>query len=273
MKGDETQLKNKPIGVFDSGLGGLTAVRELMQIMPSEDVIYFGDSSRVPYGSRSESTIIRYAKQDISFLESFDIKIIISACGTVSSVALPQIKDTKIPVVGVVEPAAQEAAKATKNGKIGIIGTEGTIASGAYEKAVLNIIPDAKIITKACPMFVPLVENGYIHHPAAEMIAKEYLDDIIKGGADTLILGCTHYPLLSDIIHKIAGDGVTLIDAGKASANHVKALLEKSHKLCDKKQASYSFYTSDLTKRFTEIAKLFLGRDIGEAKLVDIEKY
>ena len=266
-------LKNKPIGVFDSGLGGLTAVKELMKILPDEDIIYFGDSSRVPYGSRSESTIIKYTKQDISFLQSFDIKIILSACGTVSSVALPRIGDTKIPVVGVVQPAAKAAAAATKNKKIGIIGTEGTIASGAYEKAVLEIMPDAHITTKACPMFVPLVENGYGNHPAAEMIAREYLEDIIKNGADTIILGCTHYPLLRDIIQKITGDAVTLIDAGKAAADYVKLLLENDGLLCDKRQADYSFYTSDLTKRFSEIAQLFLGREIGESKLVDIEKY
>ncbi|MBQ2897120.1 MAG: glutamate racemase [Clostridia bacterium] len=265
-------MNNKPIGVFDSGLGGLTAVKEIINVLPNEDIIYFGDTARVPYGSRSSETIIKYAKQDISFLKSFDIKIILAACGTVSSVALPEIPCDKVRVVGVVEPAAIAAVKATKNKKIAVLGTKGTIDSKAYETEIKKLMPDAKITSIACPMFVHLVENGYSEHEATYLIAKEYLKQVIDNGADTVILGCTHYPMLKKVISKVLGENVSLIDVGKAAANYLKEILDTENKLSELKKPSYEFYVSDAKGGFEDLAKLFLKRDLGALKSVDIDK-
>lgn len=263
-------MNNKAIGVFDSGLGGLTAVRELMEVLPGEDIVYFGDTGRVPYGSRSEETIIKYTMQDIRFLKSFDIKIIICACGTASSVALPHIQ-SEIPVIGVVESAVQAAAKATKTGRIGIIGTEGTIRSGAYEKLLHNAGLHAQSVS--CPMFVPLVENGYAQSEAARLIARDYLSQFNE--ADTLILGCTHYPLLKKIIGEIMGDGVTLIDSGAECARRVQGFLTDSGQQCrEGKMPVYRYYVSDSVENFSRLGGLFLNRDIqGHVEKVDIERF
>lgn len=265
-------MNNKPIGVFDSGLGGLTAVKEIMRVLPFEDIIYFGDTGRVPYGSRSRDTIIKYTKQDINFLKSFDIKIILAACGTASSVALPNIKEDGIKVVGVVEPAAKAAVKATKNKKIAVLGTKGTIRSGAYEKHVKELLPEAEIVSVACPLFVPLVENGYSDMEATYLVAKDYLDNVIESGADTVILGCTHYPMLEKVIQKVVGDNVTLINVGKAAADYLKELLTETESLCGEKVPSYEFFASDCDSGFDELAGMFLNRDISDLKSVDIDK-
>lgn len=265
-------MNNKPIGVFDSGLGGLTAVKEIMKVLPNEDIIYFGDTSRVPYGSRSSETIIKYTKQDINFLKSFDIKIILAACGTASSVALPQIPEGKIKVVGVVEPAAKAAVAATENKKIAVIGTKGTIKSQAYEKEIRKLMADVEIVSTACPMFVPLVENGYLDHEATYLIAREYLQDAINAGVDTVILGCTHYPMLKQVIGEILGEKVTLIDVGEAAADYLKEILEKTDGLSEEKEPTYEFYASDCASGFDEMAEMFLKRDLGCLKSVDIDK-
>lgn len=265
-------MNNKPIGVFDSGLGGLTAVKEIMSVLPNEDIIYFGDTGRVPYGSRSKDTIIKYTKQDINFLKSFDIKIILAACGTASSVALPNIREGNIKVIGVVEPAAKAAVKATKNKKIAVLGTKGTIKSGAYEKLVKNLLPEAEITSVACPLFVPLVENGYTDMEATYLVAKDYLDQVIKSGADTVILGCTHYPMLEKVIQKVLGVSVALINVGKAAADYLKDLLESTDELSGEKLPSYEFYASDCDSGFDELAGMFLNRDISDLKSVDIDK-
>ena len=208
-------MDNRPIGVFDSGLGGLTVVKQLKQELPNENIVYFGDTGRVPYGTRTKEIIIKYTRQDINFLRCLDVKFIISACGTASAVALDSVAgDYSVPIIGVVGAACKAAISATKTGRIGVIATTAAINSGAYEKNILALAPSVQIFTKSCPLFVPLVENGYFKKgdPVATIVAKEYLEPMITAGVDTLILGCTHYPLLEDIIAEIMGDKVILID-------------------------------------------------------------
>lgn len=265
-------MDNRPIGVFDSGLGGLTAVKELKKILPGEDIVYFGDTGRVPYGTRSDEIIEKYTRQDIAFFDRFSVKTVICACGTASSVGLPKIKSTPVPVTGVIYPTALDAVKATKNGKIGIIGTEGTISSGAYEKEIKKLMPDAQTLSVACTLFVPLAESGYIDKKATYLIAEDYLKPLKEEEVDTLILGCTHYPLLKKVIGDIMGSGVTLTDAGKSAADYVKGLLSKADMLSDRKEGKMEFYTSDSGRNFAKSARLFLGEEIDSPVKIDIEK-
>ncbi len=266
-------MSEKYIGVFDSGLGGLTCVKELMEILPDEPIVYFGDTGRVPYGSKSNETIIKYVKSDIKFLESFDLKMIVVACGTASAIALPQIKnEIKTPIFGVVDAAANEAVLTTKNKKIGIIGTKGSIRSGAYIKKIEEINPEIKTCAVACPLFVPLVEEGKTKGEIVRMIAEEYLAPIKSAGVDTLILGCTHYPLLKDIIGEIMGSGVSLIDPGKVTASYVRDYLEKNN--LKGKGSAYKFFVSDYPDDFKRLATDFLQQEINEdIEKIDIEKY
>ncbi len=268
-------MDNRPIGIFDSGLGGLTCVKKVMEIMPGEDIIYFGDTGRVPYGSKSAEIILKYVRQDIRFLQTFDIKYIIIACGTASSAALPLIQgefDTDI--AGVLEPTCLRAADATKNGKIGVLGTPGTIRSGKYLQTLKRLNSGLEIYTKACPMFVPLVENGYLNGPATEIIAKEYLLPLKQSGIDTLILGCTHYPLLRPVIQTIMGDAVTLIDAGAETAVFVKQQLYERDLLCGRGHGSAQYFVSDTVEGFTELAGMFLNQKLeGSVHTVNIESY
>lgn len=267
-------MNTKPIGIFDSGLGGLTAVKELISLLPGEDIVYFGDTGRVPYGSRSEDTIIKYADQDIRFLLRFDIKFIIAACGTVSSVALPHLAGRyPVPIIGVVEAAAEAAVKASRSGVIAVLGTAGTIRSGAYERAIKKRQPKAEVHSVPCPLFVPLVENGHTHSQAAEYIAREYLDQIIPDHPDTIILGCTHYPLLKEVIGKIMGPDVTLIDAGKAAADYVHCVLSQEG-LCNSNRTNgrCEFFVSDAFSGFSELAETFLGQSIEKINSVSIEQ-
>lgn len=268
-------MDRRPIGVFDSGLGGLTCVKELMKIMPGEDVIYFGDTGRVPYGSREKDTLLKYVRQDIRFLETFDIKMIIIACGTASSAALPWISsEFGTEIIGVVEPAAKAAVEATKSGRIGVLGTSGTVKSEKYIEYIKSIHPDAEVFQKACPMFVPLVENGYAQNPVTKVFVSEYLEEIKKQNIDTLILGCTHYPLLKKVIAEVMGDEVTLIDSGAAAANCALESLTGSEKLSDKSLGEYSYYVSDSAEDFARLGGMFLSRPIeGHVKKIDIEKY
>lgn len=266
-------MDNRPIGVFDSGLGGLTVVREIMREMPNESIIYFGDTGRVPYGNRGKDTLIKYTAQDISFLKSFDIKSIVVACGTASSVALPEIVDNyDIPITGVVRPAAQYAAEMTKNGKIGIIGTTATINSGLYQSLLLSYGKDFEIYTKSCPLFVPLVENGFEHKEAARLIAMDYLEEIKSAGVDTLILGCTHYPLLTETIRSIMGDEVTLINCGVPAAKYIHESLQETDSLSEA-SAVYRYFVSDITDEFTALAESFLKIHKPIIEKIDINKY
>lgn len=269
-------MDNRPIGIFDSGLGGLTCVREVMNIMPGEDIIYFGDTGRVPYGTRSSATIVKYVRQDINFLRTFDIKFIIIACGTASSAALPHITteyDTDI--IGVVEPASKAAVKTTRNGRIGVLGTQGTINSGKYTEKIGNLNRDIEVISNACPMFVPIVENGYADTEVAAILAEEYLEKLIKKDVDTIILGCTHYPLLRNTIQKIVGDGVTLIDSGAAAADEAKRVMRNLDLLSNNtRKGAAKYYVSDTVHGFEQLGSLFLSRKIdGDVAKINIEKY
>lgn len=256
------------IGIFDSGLGGLTAYRELHTILPNEKFIYFGDTGRVPYGTRSHELLLRYAKQDINFLRSKGVNAILAACGTVSSVVLDELKgEFDVPLVGVVDASADEALSATKNGVIGVIGTGATISSGAFEKKIKAKSQGVKVISVPCPLFVPLVENGYIGKDCevTRLVAKDYLAKISEAGADTLILGCTHFPIISEIIASVLPD-VTLISSGAAAAKEVAALATGT-------VGESEFYVSDSPSNFDEVAKVFLGGKTVTAKKIDIEKF
>ena len=223
-------MNNQPIGVFDSGLGGLTVMRELKRLLPNETLIYFGDTARVPYGSRSPETILKYVASDIRFLRQFDVKLVVAACGTASAVALPKLRaESDIPLISVVEPAAASAVAKTKRGPIGVLGTQGTINSGAFKKAISALNPDVQVIQKACPMFVPLVENGYMNpeNPVTRLVAEEYLAELREAKVETVIMGCTHYPLLEPFLREALPDGVNLINVGQAAAEHLKELLAK----------------------------------------------
>ena len=268
-------MDNRPRGVFDSGLGGLTCVKKVMEIMPDEDIIYFGDTGRVPYGTKSPQTIVKYVRQNINFLESFDIKFIIIACGTASSAALPQIRDEiKTDIIGVLEPTCAAAVKTTKNGKIGVIGTQGTINSAKYAQTIKRINPDAEVFSKACPMFVPLVENGYLKGTVPRLIVEEYLSEIKESGVDTLILGCTHYPLLREEIQRFMGEKVTLIDSGAEAAVEARRRLESRGMLCGRSGGTDKYYVSDTVDGFAELGSVFLDKHIeGSVHKIDIEKY
>lgn len=259
-------MKNYAIGVFDSGMGGLTTVKELNSILPNENIIYFGDTARIPYGSRSKETILKYAKQDINFLKSHKIKMIIAACGTVSSTVLSNpIEDINTHFVGVVIPACKTACKITKNKKVGIIGTPATIRSESYVTTIKSMDSSIEVLGVSCPMFVHLVENGYTNRDnvVTKIIAEEYLEPIKKFGADTLILGCTHYPIIKDIIADILGDSVTLISSGAEAGKYAKEYLTKNNLLTDRTELGKNeFYVSDSIQLFEENAKNFLGDEI-----------
>lgn len=267
-------MDKRPIGIFDSGLGGLTCVKEVLRLMPNEDVIYFGDTGRVPYGTRSRDTILKYTRQDIKFLRRFDVKYIIIACGTASSAALPLIeKDYSVEIEGVVKPASSEAVAATKNGKVAVLGTAGTVRSGKYAEVIESLDKGVQVFQKACPMFVPLVENGYTSGKITEEIAKEYLAPVMEFGADTIILGCTHYPILQDVIRKTVGDGVTLINSGAAAARHTKERLAELD-LCTDSSArgTAHYFVSDMADGFAELGGMFLEREIdAQVEYIDIE--
>ena len=267
-------MDQRPIGIFDSGLGGLTAVREVQRTAPREDIVYFGDTGRVPYGTRGRETIIRYAKQDARFLLSHHVKLLLIACGTISSVAMEEISGMcDIPVLGVLESAAQEAASATKNGKIGVIGTNATISSGSYERLLKKLLPQAEILSEPCPLFVPLVENGRFRPEdrVARLVAEEYLAPITAFGADTLILGCTHYPLLKELISQLTG--ATLVDPGACAARAAAGCLEERG-LLNGRGGATSYFVSDEIDHFTRLAGYFLDREVtGSVERIAIENY
>lgn len=258
--------KNAPIGVFDSGLGGLTAVRELRRILPGEDIVYFGDTGRVPYGTRGADVIVRYAKQDAAFLLSQHVKFIMAACGTVSS-TLPKDWTDALPVryLGVVQAAAAAAVRATKTGRIGVLGTQATVRSGSYAAAVAALLPGARITATACPLFVPLVENGYFgaDNPVTRLVAQDYLRDVRAAGVDTLILGCTHYPLLLPVIASLMGPDVALIDPGRETALEARRQLEAAGLLRAGHSGTARYYVSDTVESFSHLSAQFLGEYAG----------
>ena len=268
----------RPIGVFDSGLGGLTAVHSLWKILPEENLIYFGDTARVPYGGRSKETIWKYARQDVRFLRSFDLKAILIACGTVTTTSLDTLQaENDLPIVGVVEPTCRRALLVTKTKKVGMIATLASVRSGAYEATLRRLDPTVEVICKPCPLFVPLVENGRFRRGdiVIETVAREYLEPLKDTGIDTLILGCTHYPLLTDIIGDIMGPGVTLVSAGEESAFELKRMLKADGLRADEsRQGESEFYVSDRAEDFENIASVFLQENLRHtARRIDIDKY
>ena len=260
-------MDNRPIGVFDSGLGGLTAVRHLQNLLPNENIIYFGDTGRVPYGTRSRDTIRRYAAEDCRFLLSHDVKYIIAACGTVSSVAPDLLAQLPVPAIGVVTPTAEAAVKATRNGKVGILGTAATVRSRSFEDALLAINPAIQVTATPCPLFVPLVENGWVaaDDPVAIPMVRRYLSAVKEAGVDTLILGCTHFPLLSEIIQNELGNDVTLIDSGRETAVLCAEQLKAADALTDRQSGNARFFVSDQPEGFSQVAEIFLGRSVEQA--------
>jgi glutamate racemase len=262
----------KPIGVFDSGIGGLTVVRAIRWQLPHENIVYFGDTARVPYGPKSPQVIKEYAEDDTKFLLSQSVKMIVVACNTVSAVALDVVQQkANVPVVGVIVPGAQAAAAATKTKRIGVIGTTGTILSKAYTNAITQIDPSLTVFPKACPLFVPLAEEGWVEHAATELIAKEYLFSLLTEKIDTLVLGCTHYPLLKKMISKAMKNTVTLIDSGEATAIEVDKILQDNKLINPSEQIPVvKFFVSDIPAKFTEIGERFLGMNLGIVKKVHV---
>lgn len=265
--------KHNPIGIFDSGIGGLTVVKQISNFLPNENIIYFGDTARVPYGSKSNSTVIEYAVQDTKFLLEKNVKMIIVACNTVSSVAIDHLrKEFKIPIIGMIDPGSEMAFNETKTGLIGVIGTNATINNKAYSGRLKKLDKKFKIYEKACPLFVPLAEEGWLNHDATRLVAEEYLHELKEHNIDTLILGCTHYPILKNIIQEAVGD-VKLIDSGIAAAKLVEKYLEGRGLRNTSHQLGYhDYYVSDIPQKFKEIAERFLGRKIENVHKVELEK-
>ncbi len=268
-------MDNRPIGIFDSGVGGLTVVKEVLKYLPNEQIIYFGDTARVPYGGKSKETLIKYSRQIIKFLCKKDVKGIIIACGTASSNALSTMREEfkNLPIEGIVKPGAKVANLTTKNNKIGIIATESTIKSGAYEKLIKGINPSVEVVSKACPLFVPIAEEGWSNTLIAELTAQEYLKDIVKADVDTLVLGCTHYPLLVDCIRKTVGNDITLINTAAETAKEFKNILEQNNALrLEKNLPEHRFYVSDNTEKFDKLSLEILNKSY-KAEKIDIDKY
>lgn len=267
----------KPIGVFDSGVGGLTVAREIMRNLPSERIVYFGDTARVPYGNKSKESVIRFSRQIIHFLRTEQVKAIVVACNTASAYALDEIRrEIDIPIIGVVKPGARVAAAATKNKRIGVIGTVGTIGTNIYTDFIHKIDPEITVIGKACPLLVPLVEEGWLKDSVTMEVAGRYLKELQDQEIDTLVLGCTHYPLLRSMVGQIMGDGVTLVNPAYETALGLKKLLEEQNLIADKveeEEFPYRFYVSDLAEKFTEFANSILPYDVSMTKQIDIEKY
>lgn len=264
----------RAIGVFDSGLGGLTVVKELCQVLPKEDIVYFGDTGRVPYGTKSIDTIKKYAAEDERFLLSKDVKLIIAACGTVSSVASSIAEDLPVPYFEVVSHAARAAAEITKNKKIAVLGTAATVKSGKHAEYIKRLLPDADVKAYACTLFVPLVEEGWYSADDAVVLetVRRYLQPVISFGADTVILGCTHYPVLTEAIAKVLGEGVTLINAGTATSCAVLRYLEENSLLNETEtEGEHRFYVSDKPDSFRSIASVLLGEEIDENKIEQVD--
>ncbi len=266
-------MNSKPIGVFDSGIGGLTVVRTLRQQLPHENIVYFGDTARVPYGPKSSQVVREYAAQDTDFLISQNVKMIVIACNTVSSVALDVVqKRAKLPVVGVIQPGAENALQATKNKRIGVIGTLTTILSNTYTNTIRQLDSSIEVFSKSCPLFVPLAEEGFIEHPATELIAKEYLFELKIQKIDTLVLGCTHYPILKNVIKKVMDEKVQLIDSGESAAAQVANILDlQGLRNPSTLKANIQYFVSDIPHKFVEIGERFLGQKMGVVKKVHVE--
>lgn len=264
---------SKPIGVFDSGVGGLTVVRQIQTILPQESTVYFGDTARVPYGPKSDRLVRRFALQNSRFLIGHGVKAIVIACNTASSVALDHVqRHVGVPVLGVIEPGVKAAVRVTQRGKIGVIGTVGTVESEAYQRAIRSWGNNFEVFGQACPLFVPLAEEGWLNRRPTYLIAEEYLTPLKQSGIDTLILGCTHYPLLKPVISEVMGSDIELIDSAEATARELRSLLDERNMLSGRsEEPSRAFFVSDVPHRFLEVAERFLGETLGRVERVDIE--
>lgn len=269
--------RNAPIGVFDSGVGGLTVAREIMRQMPQEKLVYFGDTARVPYGTKSQETVIRYSRQIIRFLRTKEVKAIVIACNTATACALETVeKDLDIPIIGVIHAGARAAVEATKNRKIGIIGTEATIRSGVYTELMKRMNPAIEVTGKPCPLFVPLVEEGLLHDSVTDEIASRYLASLKEKYIDTLVMGCTHYPLLRSTLARLMGEEVTLINPAYETARELKNLLGEKGLTCIPGEAEgekYQFFVSDMAERFKSFATAILPGEVKETRKINIEEY
>lgn len=264
--------RTRPIGVFDSGIGGLTVVKALTERLPQENIVYFGDTARVPYGPKSPEVVREYTAGDTDVLLQHDIKMIVVACNTVSAVALDVVqRKARVPVVGVIVPGAEAAARATRRNRVGVIGTYATINSSSYTNALRQINPDVETFSQPCPLFVPLAEEGWIDHPVTHLVAKEYLFPLTLHRIDTLILGCTHYPVLREAIAKAVGSSVTLIDSGAATAEEVVRTLQSNDLLNQSTQRpNLQFFVSDIPAKFSEVGERFLGRTLGKVRKIPL---
>ena len=264
-------MNNAPLGVFDSGIGGLTVARALFERLPHESVIYFGDTARVPYGPKSPDTVRRYSAEILAYLLRRGVKAVVVACNTSTAHALGYLQaHSSVPVVGVIEPGARAAVAATKSGTIGVIGTAGTIASGAYERAIKALRPDARVYSQPCPLFVPLVEEGWFEHPAAELIAREYLAPLQRAQVDVLVLGCTHYPLLKPLLARVMGPDVKLVDSAEETATAVSQELDRQNLLSNGGAHDHRFVVSDDEAHFRKVGAVFLGEKLKQVEVVPL---
>lgn len=274
----EETHSSAPIGVFDSGVGGLTVAREIMRNLPNERMVYFGDTARVPYGSKSQETVIRYSRQIIRFLQTQHVKAIVIACNTASALALDAIEgELDIPILGVLRPGAKVAAETTKNKRVGVIATESTIRSGMYDRYIKAHDPEITVYGKACPLFVPLVEEGWLKDPVTEEVARRYLKELLEKDIDSLILGCTHYPLIRSLMRKIVGDEVQLVNPAYETALELGRLLAReglaNDGRADGTEEKYQFFVSDAAEKFAEFANSILPYDVKKTKKINIEEY
>lgn len=274
----ELMHRNAPVGVFDSGVGGLTVVREIMRQIPNEKIIYFGDTARVPYGSKSRETVTRYSEQIVRFLRTLEVKTIVAACNTASAYALETLEQSiDIPIIGVLKPGARTAAEVTRNGRIGVIATEATVGSRMYTKYITTLNSNVTIHEKACPLFVPLVEEGLWEDPVTDEIVRRYLSELIDTDIDTLILGCTHYPLIRSTLRRIMGERVTLVNPAYETAIELKQMLSEMDLLDDEPPGlgrdQYRFYVSDKAEKFVRFANSIINYGILSAKTINIEEY
>ncbi|MBN2453663.1 MAG: glutamate racemase [Candidatus Omnitrophica bacterium] len=254
----------RPVGIFDSGVGGLTVAKQIRKLLPGEDIVYFGDTARVPYGTKSKETVTRFSVENVEFLMEKDVKLVVVACNTASSLGLDFLKRCfRVPIIGVIEPGARAAAAATRTKRVGVMGTNATISSGAYERAIRKIGPKISVVVRGCPLFVPLVEEGWLNKPVTRQVASEYLVPLKAARIDTLVMGCTHYPLLKEVIQGVMGPGVTLVDSAKEVAKEARNILDAAGLLnAPGRKGKDFFYVSDEPSRFIRMAERFLGKKI-----------
>ena len=276
MSDSRTNGRNRPVAVFDSGLGGLTVARALASLLPRENIIYFGDTARVPYGTKSERTIRRYAVEDVNFVLRFEPKLVVVACNTVSAIAMDHLRQTfRVPLIGVVEPGARAAVSATRRKRVGIIGTEATIASGAYQRAIRDLDAGIELLALPTPLLVPITEEGRdCDDVVVKATLKGYLAPLKDAGVDALVLGCTHYPLLKDALKNEMGDDVTVVDSAEETAGEVRRFLDEKDMLCETPSfPQYRFFVSDSSQRFLSIGRRFFGADLVNVREISPDEF